>query len=415
MTGSPRVIPNQIARNLLLDRYGLMSSPRGRLNRQGLLGLINALGFVQLDSICTIERAHHMILSARADGYRQVDLWQLAEDDRHLFENWTHDAALLPMSNYPFWQPRFQQSRERLLTRWRQSRDGDFEARFDTILALVQANGPVKARDLAPKKARRTTGWWDWHPDKSALEFLWRTGELAVTRRDGFQKVYDLTERVVPERYRRQTIDRNALIDWACNSALERLGFGNAADIAGFWDSVSIDEVKTWLAHQSSDHIVPVLVQDHSEENPRQTVALGEHIDRQLEYAATKQPLTRLRILNPFDPLIRDRKRLSHVFGFDYRIEVFVPEAKRRFGYYVCPLLERNRMIGRIDMRHLRDRGGLVVRKIWWEPGVRHSNLRLTRLEAELDRIRCFTGANKVIFENEFEQIGGKVGRGGMI
>lgn len=401
MSATPLVIANNDARALLLERYGLMASPRRALNRPALLAIIEALGFVQIDSISTIERAHHMILSARADGYRQADLWRLAERDRQLFENWTHDASLLPMSLFPYWQPRFQRCRDDLLARWQQWREPGFTERFDAVLDHVRDNGPVKARELAPEqRERKAQGWWDWHHDKVALEFLWRTGRLAVTRREGFQKVYDLTERVVPQTLQTQDIDDDQLIDWACTSALERLAYGTPADIAWFWASISTADVEAWISRQRAGRLITVEVEASADGRPRKAVALAGQIERQVSAAVSMSAPARLRVLSPFDPLIRDRKRMAHVFGFDYRIEVFVPEAKRQYGYYVCPMLEGDRLVGRIDMRHRRDAGGLVVRRVWWERGVKCGRMRAQRLDAELDRIRRFIGAEKVIWEN---------------
>ena len=396
----PLRLGNGDARNLLLERYGLLTSPRRTPTRAELLQIITDLGFVQIDSIRTIERAHHMILSTRADGYRQQDLWRLAEKDRLLFENWTHDAALLPMASFPYWVPRFRRCRQALLARWRDWRQAGFEERFEAVKRHITKNGAVKARDLAPQTKRGGAGWWDWHPDKSALEFLWRTGELAVTRRDSFQKVYDLVENVIPDHLHRNAADEEEMIDWACESALQRLGYGKAGDIAGFWDSVSVSEVHFWLERQPKGRVVPVLVDGAKDCPERKAFALADHIEGQIHSAANANPPARLRILNPFDPLIRDRKRLAHVFGFDYRIEVFVPEAKRIYGYYVCPILEGNRIVGRIDMRHKREMGGLVVRKVWWEPGVRRSKARSAKLERELERLRHFCGAEQLIAGN---------------
>lgn len=401
--GADRRISNKDARLWLLDRYQLMTSPRRKMDRQTLALMIGALGFVQLDSIRTIERAHHMILKARLDGYKQDQLWKLAEKDRQLFENWTHDAALLPMQFYPYWKPRFKRCREPLLARWRDWRRAGFEARFEGVIQHIRDNGPVKARDLAPDRSKggaQSAGWWNWHPDKSALEFLWRTGALAVTRREGFQKVYDLSERVVTKAHLESELTNEDLIDWAVESAFERLGFGSIADIAGFWASISSKEVKDWIDQQPKGRVVSVTIEGFGTAKPRQVLALADRIDEQLGSATAQTPPKRLRIINPFDPLIRDRKRLAQVFGFEYRIEVFVPEAKRQYGYYVCPILEGSRMIGRIDMRHRRDEGGLKIANIWWEPGIKLTLARQSRLDAELERQRQFIDANAVIWSD---------------
>ena len=191
-------ISNQDARRLLLYLHGLSGAPSRQLTGPGLLDLVMHMGFVQVDSINTIERAHHMILFARNLTYRQGQLAHLLETERALFENWTHDAAIIPMQFYHYWTLRFDREQERLRTAWRQRRRHGFEAYIEQVLRHIRANGAVMARDLGTEQKKGAQGWWDWHPSKTALEYLWRCGDLAITRRDGFQKVYDLAARVIP-------------------------------------------------------------------------------------------------------------------------------------------------------------------------------------------------------------------------
>jgi uncharacterized protein YcaQ len=228
-----------------------------------------------------------------------------------------------------------------------------------------------------------------------ALEFLWRTGVLAVARREGFQKVYDLTERVIPDQHRGPAPDPEAVIDWACRSALERLGAARPGEIAGFWDLITIREAEQWcdrLARRGDLRVVHVQGADGKTTS---AFAFADIEDRLA--AATPAPDV-LRVLSPFDPVIRNRQRLERLFGFDYRFEAFVPEAKRRWGYYVFPILEGDRLVGRIDMRAKRDSGDLAVAGLWWEPKVRSSKARQRRLETQLDRIRRFAGVERVIW-----------------
>ncbi len=398
----PRVT-NREARRLFLQRQGLSFPPHRKLSLEGLRDLIVHLGFVQLDSINTVERAHHLILFSRNQTYRQKQLKLLHERDRALFENWTHDAAIIPAEFYPYWRHRFAKERERLLERWRKWRRDGFEAQLDEVLEQVRRNGPAMSRQLSGAepgddpngKASGGAGWWDWHPSKTALEFHWRTGALAVARRDGFQKVYDLTERVIPDAYRGSEPDRDSFVDWACGSALDRLGAATHGEIAAFWDLVSPDQAKRWcLAHLGRD-LEEVQVEPADGGKPRKSYA------REGLTAALRdlpEAPKRLRVLSPFDPIIRDRKRAQRLFGFDYRIEIFVPAAERKYGYYVFPLLEGDALIGRIDMKHERQSGDLAVKGLWLEPGRKLTAGRRDRLEAELERLRRFTGAARVVF-----------------
>jgi uncharacterized protein len=385
------------ARRLTLALQGLADPPRRKLSADGLLALIERMGFVQVDSVSVVARAHHMILFARNQTYRPELLRRLVETEARLFENWTHDAAIIPTRFYPYWQVRFERDRARLAGRYRKRFDGRHDDRIEAMLAHVRQNGAVMARDFRDRERPRA-GFWDWHPDKAALELLWRTGQLTIARRQGFQKVYDLAERVIPAEARGALPSHEALIDWACRSALERLGFATPGQIAGFWDLVSLAEVKQWCA-ANPGHAVAALVEPADGGAPRPVFARAD-IEEQLD--GLPDCPSRVRVLSPFDPLLRDRKRLLALFGFDYRIEIFVPASRRRYGYCVFPLLEGERLIGRIDMKASAARGVLEVAALWLEPGRKLSRGRRDRLDAELDRIRRFTGAGAVRYADRY-------------
>ncbi|MPZ12238.1 MAG: winged helix-turn-helix domain-containing protein [Kiloniellaceae bacterium] len=403
---SPRVIDNRTTRRLFLQRQGLSFPPQKKLSDQGLLELIEHLGFVQVDSIQTVERAHHMILFARNQTYRRRQLSRLIEEDAALFEHWTHDASIIPSRFYPYWKRRFAQEEERLRERWRRWRGNGFEDELDSVLQHVRDNGRVLARELGNDDAenpKTNGGWWDWHPSKTALEYHWRCGQLAVAARDGFQKVYDLAERILPAYHLAPVPSDADTVDWACRAALERLGVATSGEIAAFWGLVTPEEAKAWCLAQRGQALEEVLVEsapgDKGGGRSRAAYAFADSDHGHDSWADLPEPPKRLRILSPFDPLIRDRKRTERLFGFHYRIEVFVPAAKRKYGYYVFPLLEGDKLIGRLDMKHERDGGILRVKGLWLEPKQRLSAARQGRLEAELERQRRFTGADRVVFE----------------
>ncbi|HSF96019.1 MAG TPA: crosslink repair DNA glycosylase YcaQ family protein, partial [Thermohalobaculum sp.] len=347
MTARP-VIGNAAARSLFLARHALGDDPRRKQSAADLLALIERIGFVQVDSINTVARAHDMILFARNQTYRPANLARLLERDRALFENWTHDAAIIPSRFFPYWRPRFARSAERIRQRWSGWHRPGFIEMLDEIRAHVAGNGTAMARELGTGEAKSNGGWWDWHPSKTALEYLWRTGELAICHRRGFQKAYDLTERVIPSRYLGEVPSEAEFIDWACASALDRLGFATSGEIAAFWDSVTPAEAAAWCRDKLGRDLIEVEIESADGTKPRRAFARPDLPEMAPEAPC---PPDRVRILSPFDPVLRDRKRTERLFGFSYRIEVFVPAPKRQYGYYVFPILEGNRLIGRIDMK----------------------------------------------------------------
>jgi uncharacterized protein YcaQ len=383
------------ARCLALALQGLADPPRKKLTADGLLALIERMGFVQVDSVSAVARAHHMILFARNQTYRPELLKRLLETEARLFENWTHDAAIIPTRFYPYWQVRFRREQARLTGRYHKWFGVHPDERVEDLLAHIRQNGAVMARDFADPERPRG-GFWDWHPDKAALEFLWRTGHLTIARRQGFQKVYDLAERVIPSQARGSEPSDEAFVDWVCQSALDRLGFATSGEIAGFWGLVTPLEAKQWCAAHP-DRALPVVV-GTADCAGRKAFARAD-VETLLD--DLPECPRRVRVLNPFDPLLRDRRRLLQLFGFDYRIEMFVPAARRRYGYYVFPLLEGEQLLGRIDMKANAGRRTLEVASLWLEPGRRLGRARRERLDAELDRIRRFIGADRVHYADD--------------
>ncbi len=411
MSASLPLITTKQARRTFMVRQGLCHPPDKCQDKDALHGLIHQLGFVQVDSIRTVERAHHMILFTRNQTYRREHLRQLLEDDRRLFEHWTHDASIIPSEFYPHWQGRFARREAQLRERWRKIRPKGrlkgktiaFEDVLDQVRVHVSQNGPTLSRDLKmwcqSQKAKKN-GWWEWHPAKTALEFLWRTGEFSICHRNGFQKAYDLCHRVIPDKAMSALAQSGeGFIDWACNNALDRLGFATSGELAAYWASVDAAEARTWCARSLGDGIIEVLVEDASGGPPRRAFARPALLD---QLSDILDPPNRLRVLSPFDPLIRDRKRLKRLFDFEYRIEIFVPKAKRKFGYYVFPLLERDRLIGRVDMKARRDDDVLCVTGLWLEPKVKFTKIRRAGLAAELNRQAKFIGMGRVVWEPGF-------------
>jgi len=387
------LLSNSDARRVFLAKQGLSAPPNRALTKAGLLDLIHDLGFVQVDSIQTVERAHHQILFSRNQTYRREHLTALLEKDGALFEHWTHDASILPSAFFKYWKHKFRDEELALVERWRRWRGEGFEASFEETYDRVVKDGAILARELKVD-GHVSGGWWNWHPNKTALEYFWRTGKFAIAGRSNFQKIYDLVERVIPAEFHKPEVSRGDFVDWACRSALTRLGFATHGEIAAFWDLLSPDEAKAWVT-EHRDELIEVLIEPALGGKPRSSWAFADFLDTLDSYPEAPQ---RIRVLSPFDPMIRDRNRTERLFGFFYRIEIFVPEPKREYGYYVFPLLEGDRLIGRIDMKADRKKGTLDVKRLWLEPRVKASAGRLEKLEAELDRLARFAGVENVVY-----------------
>ena len=393
-------LTNSQARHTILHLQGLTHQPHRAFAEDGLRQLIIQLGFVQVDSIQWVERAHHMTLFARNQTYRPHQLTRLIERQRALFENWTHDASIIPVEFYPYWKHRFERQRAWLDKKFENWQGGGFRDHCHSVLARIEKEGSLRSRDLERPKREGPQEMWQWHDGKAALEYLWRTGALCIAAREGFQKVYDLAPVGTPEPYYSASVSHDEFVDWACRSALDRLGFGSPGDIARYWDLISPAEAKAWIEDQTSGP---------SNNRPCSITVGGNEKSSSKEFWARSDiavvvdnlpPIPkRVRALSPFDPVIRDRKRLEWLFGFEYRIEIYVPEVKRRWGYYVFPLLENDRIVGRIDMRADRKANALVVKQVWLEPKIRMSDARRQRIQAELVRQSRLAAVDQVVWD----------------
>ncbi|MEM7720270.1 MAG: crosslink repair DNA glycosylase YcaQ family protein, partial [Pseudomonadota bacterium] len=209
------LLDNQRARRLFLDRNLLLRAGSGTGRGTDLDAVLHDLGFVQLDSVNTLARAHDLILWSRRGQYRPKALEQLVARHRTAFEHWTHDAAAIPMQFYPMWRLKFVRDEARMRARWSEARREGWQAEIDAVYRHIADHGTTCSRDVGQNEKKASSGWWDWHPSKTALEFLWRSGALAVCHRQGFQKFYDLTERVIPAEQMNSFRTNDEIVDWA--------------------------------------------------------------------------------------------------------------------------------------------------------------------------------------------------------
>jgi uncharacterized protein YcaQ len=383
------------ARALLVRGAALHEDPLAPVNAAGVLGLIRRLGYVQLDSINSVERAHHHILWTRRHAYRPAHLASLQASGK-VFEHWTHDASIIPAEHFPHWKHRIANVGAWQWSQWLQRKLGtDRERVLAHVLERIRAEGPLMARDFAHPEHKGGT-WWDWNPSKAALEYWWRAGQLSVPRREGFQKVYDLTSRTLGHVVDLPAPDRAAHIDWCCWEALTRLGVATARELAAFHASVSGAEAAAWAAAAADAGRVVRARMEVPGGKPRPCVALPNW---SRAASAAARALDGMRLLSPFDPIVRDRARCLRVFGFDYRFEAFTPAPKRKFGYYVLPILSTrdgaSRLVGRLDPELNREAGLLKIRKVWWEIDLQPHRDRRKRLEEAVAAYARFNGVER--------------------
>ncbi len=330
-------------RRLALTAQGLLQDqPFGR----GLAGArkaINHLGYVQIDTLSVVERAHHHVLHSRVPQFTPDMTNQLLRDG-DIFEYWTHAAALLPMADFRFSLP-YKQAIKNGQTRWFRNPDKKLMAE---LVARIRSEGPIRSRDMEAGE-QKCSGWWDWKPAKKALEQLFMQGDLMVSDRAGFQKTYDLTERVLPSHVDTRMPDMAEFSAHILEQQLRSHGL------------VSLKGLTYQRRNAALRAAVKALVNDRLAQGTLEQIRLGNGDVFIVEAGALEKPLARLKnrvvILSPFDNSVIQRERLKALFSYEYQIECYVPAAKRQYGYFCLPLLYRDEFVGRMDCKsHRKDR-----------------------------------------------------------
>ena len=345
--------PKDIARlrRIALQAQGLLQARPFGSGLNGAARAIEHLGHVQIDTISVVERAHHHVLHNRVPGYQPAMLEQLLREAR-IFEYWAHAAAFLPMQDFRYSLP-YKHAIRSGQTHWFRNHDRKL---MRELLARIRSDGPLRSRDLEDGRESRA-GWWDWKPAKQALEQLYMEGELMVSSREGFQKIYDLSERVLPAHIDTRMPDAEA---HACHVIEQQLRCQGLATVKGL------------AYHQPRNPALRKAIQKRVQERVAnrelETIQLPSGEQFVIFAGALDQPSprtrSRLQILSPFDNSVIQRDRLRSLFGFDYQIECYVPAAKRRFGYFSLPLLYRDAFVGRADCKAHRTTRQLEIKAL---------------------------------------------------
>ena len=385
----PLELSNLQARHIAIACSGLDNAPASSCDKKKLIKLIKQLGYVQQDPLKVVARAHDHILWSRNNNYRPEKLNELLEKDRLIFEHFCHDACVLPMDTLPYWKHQFHRKSKLFASKNSRNKLLNSKER-KSLLSRIANEGPLSSKDFnVPGKLKAAA--WSKPAHKQTLDFLWLTGVLAVSKRENFIKYYDLAERVYPKRLAESQQSDVERLTWLSTHALKSLGFGTASEIMRFWEASSLAETKTWFEKNKTKNRMVSVESWTGEYSEAMTLATPKSIIH------SPPPLSkRLRIINPFDPLVRDRKRLERLFGFNYRIEIYVPPEKRKFGYYVYPLLEYDKFVGRLEVRHDRERNCIAVHNLWNEPNTKFGKQRMGKLHSELEMLKRFCNADHV-------------------
>jgi uncharacterized protein YcaQ len=366
-------------------RIGLAAQGFGRRRTEGrspwsaIAATIADIGLLQLDSVNVLVRSHYLPVFSRLGDYDRTALDRRgfsAGKDRRLFEYWAHEASLLPFDLHPLLRWRMERARRFIgHTPARAAEHRKLASYYRAILKEVERRGPIAASELEDP-GERSGPWWGWHKGKGALERLFQTGEVtAASRRASFERVYDLTERVIPsEILSLPTPSEPDAIRASALAGAHSFGVATEADIRDYF-RLPVGEARVAIAELVEEGaLIPVSVDGW--DKPAY-LAAGAAAPRRISATA---------LLSPFDPLVWFRPRTERLFGFHYRIEIYTPQAKRKYGYYVLPFLHEGRLKARVDLKAERAASVLAVRSAHVEPGADRDGL-VPALAAELGRM----------------------------
>lgn len=377
-------------RRLALDAQGLLKARPFGSGLAGAREAINHIGYVQVDTISVVERAHHHVLYSRVPKFKPEMANQLLVK-RDIFEYWSHAAALLPIADFRFSLP-YKHAIKNGQTHWYKNPDKKL---MNELLARIRSDGPLRSRDIETNTSQRA-GWWDWKPAKKALEQLYMQGDLMVSEREGFQKTYDLTERVLPAHVNSNMPSMAEFAEHMVDQQLRCHGF---ASLKGL----------TYLRRNAAlRKAVRTIVDERLAQNTLEQVKVNSGEVFLIEAGALDRPLprvsNRLLILSPFDNSVIQRERLKALFQYDYQIECYVPEAKRKYGYFCLPLLYRDEFIGRMDCKTHRKEGRFEIKSLHFEQHSFDDDAAICAFADALKDFRDFQKCDSVSLTNVYPE-----------
>ncbi len=376
------------ARMIFLDSQTLRLKHRRWKGHAGLVECVKHLGYVQIDTISAVQRAHHHVFWTRVGAYKPEMIDRAQADKRQIFEYWSHAASYLPMDDFRYSLPR----KRRLHDKWRAGWSREHMKVQSYVLDRIRAEGELSAREFEAPPDWKSGNWFDWKPAKSALENLFHTGDLMISKRVGFQKYFDLPERVVPSRIQSEFPTENEQIRHLILSMLRAHGLGSAAEMSYLRKVARATMNEVLCGMRESGDIAAVCIHGIDEEYYTLPALLSN--------LPARPAHARLRILSPFDNLVIQRKKLQRLFNFDYTIECYVPAPKRQFGYFCLPLLYRSNIIGRLDAKAARAERVLIVKSLWLEHPERADGLLAASLAEELRDFATFNGCDDIKLED---------------
>ncbi|KRI62157.1 hypothetical protein BFR75_11780 [Acinetobacter pittii] len=368
-------------KQLTLFNQGLGKTSRFAKGMDGTLQAIEHLGYVQIDTISVVERAHHHILWSRVPDYELSHLNSLV-GERQIFEYWYHAASYLPMKDYRYALPAMMSVRK---GESRYFNRGDQQL-MNEILARVRAEGKIRLRDIDKNNKKSLGNWWNTGPGRRAFEQLYMQGDLMICERNGMEKVFDLTERCLPENIDLSMPTLYEYAQYLFNNTLRAHGAFTWKQLVHLKKNDLKETMRVALKEQIDAGVVSAIKLENGQTLYVDVAAIEKKVSTDFG----------LKILSPFDNSLIHRDRLASLFEFDYRIECYVPAAKRVYGYFCLPILYQDELVGRVDCKAHRSIKELEVISLHLEKTIKNKELFFFELEQELKRFAAFNQCSTI-------------------
>ncbi|MHA1636430.1 MAG: winged helix-turn-helix domain-containing protein, partial [Candidatus Thorarchaeota archaeon] len=358
------IIP-EIARQVILDVQGLRTSKPSK----SVMSVARRIHNIQIDTISVVSRSHNLITFNRFDKYKEGDIWKhLKKGD--LFEYWSHAICLLPVQSFPYYAWMMKHTSKfiwRNLIKWAE----DNKNLIEDVYKLVKKDGPLPSSSVG-SRTEKSDGWWDLKAEKWGLECLFYSGRIMVSYRKGFQKYYDLKERVLPSGIDTEPMAEDEVPEFLTNTIASSLGIVGHKDLKTYMGK--LPSKKIWSSRQNNieafldglvkeDKLVEVKIAGLDE----RYYVLKKYVRSLNDDITTTDDDVPVKLLSPFDNIMRERHYPREIWEFDYKIECYVPAPKRQYGYYVLPILDQHSIAGRVDAKVHRDAGLLELKSLYLE------------------------------------------------
>jgi uncharacterized protein YcaQ len=393
----------ETAQRFILDKQGLLTSKKCK----SVMDVANRIHNIQIDTISVVARSHDLTIFSRYEDYKEKEIWDYLQK-KELFEYYSHALCLMPINEYPFYRWRMNvynsSDKNSYWDKWLSVN----QKTVDHVLKRIKKEGALSSKDFKVPEERKSKGWFDWKEEKRALEHLFYCGKLLISHRIGFQKYYDLPERVIPTNIIIEPLDVNEIPDYLVNVIFSSVGIGDLEEFRNYITSRAVRKI--W---NNKPKLITEFLEDKVTDGTLEELKVEGINRKQFMLVSDSDQLNKIqtidqshcKLINPFDNIARDRKLLQKMWNFDYKLEAYTPPPKRIFGYYLMPILDSHQFIGRLEPKAHRKDGILEIKSIYFENWFKPTNDFFDRLALGLKKFAAFHNCSDISLNDNLNKI----------